>query len=105
MFEIYPYAEYYQGLFFLSEYWTSKCKQKNSRFTMNIPMSQFALRIEKRPSASTVTRKAKKQDSPDIARILYQTDPYIYPAAFGTDADKASKAMSKLIEKDEGLLS
>lgn len=39
----------------------------------------------------------------EIAKCLYLTDPYIYPTAFGSDIDKASSAITKLINREECL--
>ncbi len=105
MFEIYPYAEYYQGIFFLSDYWASICEKKDTKFSMTIPMKQFMLKKGKKPGESVNVRQAKKQDSLLIADILYQTDSYIYPAAFGKNKLEASKAIAKLVEQEDGIFS
>lgn len=105
MFELYPYSEYYQGIFFLSEYWTAKCNEKNKRLSMRIPMRQFALNPKKAPGENVNLRPAKKSDAYSIAGVLYQTDPYIYPTAFGEDKKNAAFALSKLVEREAGLFS
>lgn len=49
-------------------------------------------------SVCITIRYAVESDSfPDIARCLYLTDPYIYPAAFGTDPEQAARAIASLM--------
>lgn len=72
---------------------------------MAIPLEKFALSKEKCVNPGITTRKARKADALGIAKALYQTDPYIYPGAFGHDAEKAAKALTYLVEMEDGLFS
>ena len=49
-------------------------------------------------------RNAKSTDNfLKIASCIYLTDPFIYPAAFGSDANQAAHAISKLMFVEDGL--
>lgn len=51
-----------------------------------------------------VVRKAAQTDSfYQIASCIYQTDPFIYPSAFGLDRHQAAKAISELMKLPGGL--
>lgn len=55
---------------------------------------------------SICVRKATENDNFfRIASCLYLTDPYIYPAAFGNDRDRAARAISVLMSIENCLLS
>ena len=55
--------------------------------------------------AEVIVRRGRiTDDLRKIAACLYLTDPFIYPAAFGTDADRAACAMAKLMTVENGLL-
>ena len=46
-------------------------------------------------------RRAKKEDNmEEIAKLLYQTDPYIYPFWFDNDEDKCIEFLKNEILKD-----
>ena len=48
-----------------------------------------------------ILRRAKKDDNMvDIARLIYETDPYIYPFWFQNDIEEATKVLSKEIQKE-----
>lgn len=54
--------------------------------------------------SNVIVRRARNTD--DLLRIascIYLTDPFIYPAAFGTDIDQATCAMLKLMGIENGL--
>ncbi|QTE67644.1 GNAT family N-acetyltransferase [Clostridiales bacterium] len=124
--EIFPYAEYYRGLFDLSKRWTDekleryRKKEKLSKDeAVNpsiknhiIPMGQFDLNERYREyceSKASVTVQldvslAESRDKKtDIAKCIYETDPIIYPEAFGEDPGQAVKAMSRIIGMDNCL--
>lgn len=47
-----------------------------------------------------ILRRAKKDDNmEDIARLVYETDPYIYPFWFDNDIDKAIRELVPLIQE------
>ena len=52
----------------------------------------------------TIRWASPTDDLGQIARAIYQTDPYIYPAAFGRDGSGLS-AMAKMIGYEEGVFS
>lgn len=55
--------------------------------------------------SNVIVRRARNTD--DLLRIascIYLTDPFIYPAAFGTDVHQAAYAISKLMGIEDGLL-
>lgn len=106
--ELFPYADFYQGIFKLSERWT---KNHHDR-SIPIPMEQFSLTKEilaewrKNPPAIKLEISTARGDDKkiQIAGCLYDTDRYIYPEAFGDDREKATKAISRLIGMDKSLL-
>ena len=106
--ELYPYADYYQGIFKLNELWIADHTKRG----IPIPMAQFRLsrsaagRWDKhQPLAPLDISTARGSDKKiEIARCLYDTDRYIYPEAFGEDREKAAKAISRLIGMDGSLL-
>jgi len=54
--------------------------------------------------SNVIVRRARNTDDiPRIASCVYLTDPFIYPAAFGTDAHQAAYAISKLMGIEDGL--
>ena len=103
--ELYPYADFYKGIFKLSEKWAEKHDDNST------PMKEFLLSKEK-----IAGYKEKNLDLLDvglasgadkkleIANCLYGTDPYIYPEAFGENEEQASKAISRIIGMDGSLL-
>lgn len=55
--------------------------------------------------SNIIVRRAKNTDDAlKIALCIYLTDPFIYPAAFGTDIHQAANAISKLMSIEGGLL-
>ena len=47
-----------------------------------------------------IFRRAKKDDNfMEIAELIYETDPYIYPFWFNNDLDEAKKFLSKKINE------
>ena len=124
--EIFPYAEYYRGLFDLSKRWTEekivKYKKKEDKTDEDIekeklknkiiPMGQYDLneryKLYCKDTASVqipfkVSTAESRDKKPDIAKCIYETDPIIYPEAFGEDAESAVKAMSRIIGMDNCL--
>ncbi len=124
--EIFPYAEYYRGLFDLSTRWTNekiKRYRKKKKLSRNatislstknqiIPMGQFDLneRFQEYRKADhpvttfySVSLAESRDKKTDIAKCIYETDLIIYPEAFGDDPDSAVKAMSRIIGMDNCL--
>ena len=55
--------------------------------------------------ANIIVRRARNTDDfIKIASCIYLTDPFIYPAAFGSDNRQAAYAISKLMSIENGLL-
>ena len=106
--ELFPYADYYQGIYKLSEIWT---KQHMDR-RIPIPMVKYSLTTrykyyQKDKMSVTIPLDisiAKSSDKKiDIAKCIYGADPYIYPEAFGEDPDLAAKAISRIVGMDYSL--
>ena len=108
--ELLPYSDYYQGCFRLSRYWTKMHNDHNIR----IPMQEFSLaeidmedwKKHNSELALDISFADPEKDSiQEIAECLYNTDPFIYPAAFGNDRDVAVRAITKIIEIEDSLFS
>lgn len=105
--ELIPYKDYYKGIFFLSREWTELYNRENTP----IPMVEFNLadmNVESRLKEDCVlsvdfAQASIKDNFEEIALCIYETDPYIYPAAFGNDAPVATQAISKLVGNKGGL--
>lgn len=105
--ELFPYANFYQGIFKLSEYWAKNHRDRK----IPIPMEAFCLTKERlkeynahRPPIKLDISLARGDDrKSEIGACLYDTDRYIYPEAFGDDREKASKAISRLVGMDGSL--
>ncbi len=105
--ELFPYAEYYRGIYKLSERWIKEQSKKG----LPVPMNAFCLTEKAREEwmrhpffpleVSTAHGNDRKVE---IASCLYDTDPYIYPEAFGENKEFASKAISRIIGMDGSLL-
>ena len=50
-----------------------------------------------------IRRAQATDDLLQIASCIYRTDPFIYPAAFGQDSEKAAHAISVLMRIENGL--
>ena len=105
--ELFPYADYYQGIFKLSEKWTKSHIKKN----IAIPMRQYNLpdmykKWKENPLMIPldITRARSSDNKTEIAECLYETDRYIYPEAFGDDKAKAAKIISRIVGMDGSLL-
>ncbi len=49
-----------------------------------------------------ILRRAREDDNmEDIVRLIYQTDPYIYPYWFNNDMEEAVKVLTPLLKKDK----
>lgn len=95
--EIFPYANYYLGCLKLYEKW-KKYRKTNG---LEIPMEKESpldrwVEYEKCIRSNIDIHPARQIEFPDVAEILYDTDPYIYPAAFG-NKKVARKAFPYLI--------
>lgn len=105
--ELLPYRDYYKGIFFLSKEWTKLYKKENTP----IPMAEFNLTdidVESREKegcllSADFSRASISDNFDEIAECIYETDPYIYPAAFGKESDVAIRAISRLVGKEDGL--
>lgn len=120
--ELLPYSDFYRGIYGLSERWV----EDHNRRKIPIPIAEFCL-TEKRLSQwkkyhHVKAHKLEKTVTVDYSRIpveysfvrgddnkeeialcLYETDPFIYPQAFGDDREKAVKAISRIIGMDGSL--
>lgn len=105
--ELIPYKDYYQGIYWLSKEWT---KRKNKR-NESIPLKEFNLYdigkngyVNRNLIDNVIISKASEEDNfDDIAECIYDTDPYIYPAAFGEDKTEAIKAIKKIIDQKDSI--
>lgn len=106
--ELLPYKDYYQGIFWLSKEWT-RIKKRDG---CPIPMSENNLAdidtADLVPGECMLNVEFSKASTKDnyneIAECIYDTDPYIYPTAFGRQKENAIIAIAKLIEKQVGQL-
>lgn len=119
--ELFPYADYYKGIFNLSERWIDNHKHPRKKFLLfwkkkpdpkPIPMEEYCLTRsnllkweEKDHSKKYEYSFAKANDNKaEIAGCLYDTDPFIYPEAFGENRDVAVKIISRIIGMQDSLL-
>ncbi len=110
--ELEPFANYYRGCFKLYDIWTSFRKANH----LEIPLKKTSLdRLDvyrymlAEYNKDQITCRQLKADEPltdtqykDIARLIYETDPYIYPALFsGTEEPEAAaeEVLSRLISE------
>lgn len=109
-FELIPFANYYRGCYELSEMWTKEWRKKGRE----IPLDQYSLydcekynvacNTKKAEKGKIIIRQATERDNLyEIARCIYLTDPYIYPVAFGNEADQAILAIIKIIKSKRSL--
>lgn len=97
--QLFRYAEYYRGCFKLYTIWKSY-RTKNGHAT---PLSQYALdrwpEFEKYCDFPVVVKTLdQKSDRKKTAELIYGTDPYIYPTAFG-DCKRATKLLPSLMDE------
>lgn len=104
--ELFPYADYYQGIFKLSKRWTDNHIQRK----IAIPMQEFSLpRMYEEWKRNNllipleISRARSSDKKLEIARCLYETDSYIYPEAFGEDGEKGAQIISRIIGMDGSL--
>ena len=106
--ELFPYADYYQGIFNLSKLWT----EDHNKRGISIPMDQYNLCKQyeeylKNPHVPMIELDVSFAGSNDskaeIAKCIYETDEMIYPEAFGEDNEAAIKALSRIIGMDDSL--
>lgn len=106
--ELYPYKDFYRGVYRLSNLWTEDHEKRR----ITIPMASFKLedkfdnkvRDERWATFLDVSLARATDNKTDIGRVLYDTDPYVYPEAFGSDRDKAARSLGRLIGMDNTLL-
>ena len=119
--ELLPFSDFYRGTYNLSQRWVNDHKNKG----IPIPMEEFCLtcaRLEEWKAINggveemTEVKHAKYEkphidcgfarsidNKKEIALCLYETDPYIYPEAFGDDRDAAVDVLSRIIGMDGSL--
>ena len=106
--ELIPYADFYKGIYKLSEYWVHDHNERH----IPIPMDHFVLttdnlaKLDKdRPFVKVeVSTAGSKDKKTEIAECIYETDSFIYPEAFGEEKETAIKAISRIIGMDNSLL-
>lgn len=105
--ELFPYADFYQGVYKLSERWIKDHEKRG----ISIPMRAFCLTRLRREENKTNHNGIKldisfargSDSKAEIAGCLYETDMFIYPEAFGEDKAEATKAISRIIGMDGSL--
>ena len=105
--ELLPYANFYQGIFRLSEIWANRHRAVG----LPIPMEAFCLTFEtlksyrrEKPLLQVDISEAASDDRKmEIAVGIYDADRFIYPEAFGEDRELATKAIKRLIGMDGSL--
>lgn len=83
--QLFRYGDYYRGCFKLYAVWKSYRTRQNHP----TPLSEYALNLwdgfEKYSESPVSVRKLTlKDDLQKAAGLIYDTDPFIYPAAFGS---------------------
>ena len=83
--QLFRYADYYRGCFKLYAIW----KTYRTKRDHPTPLSEYALDLwyefEKYSEAPVSVRKLSLEDNlKRVAGLIYDTDPFIYPAAFGS---------------------
>lgn len=86
--QLFRYPDYFRGCFKLYERW------KEYRIKNGYPILQAQTALDKWPfydlyaEPEITVRPYKENDNKQvIAELIYDTDPYIYPLAFGEKAD------------------
>lgn len=97
--QLFRYAEYYRGCFKLYTVWKSY-RTKRGHVT---PLSQYALdcwpEFEKYCESPVVVKALNLENNcKKVAGLIYATDPYIYPTAFG-NRKRAAKLLPLLMEE------
>ena len=102
--QLFRYPDYFRGCFKLYERW------KEYRIKNGYPILQAQTALDKWPfydlyaEPEITVRPYKENDNKQvIAELIYDTDPYIYPSAFGEKAD-LKKNLAKLLVR-KGLFS
>ena len=124
--ELLPFSDFYRGTYRLCKRW----RKNHLRKHIPIPMEEFCLSYERLAQWEEMNETALKSrthkekvkpaeykkpyldcgfarsidNKKEIALCLYETDPYIYPEAFGDERDSAVDAISRIIGMDGSLL-
>lgn len=98
--QIFRYPEYFRGCVKLYAIWKNY-RTQNGHPT---PLSEYALdrwhEFEKYSESPVVVRKLKAGDDlKQVAGLVYDTDPFIYPAAFGSRR-RAMRVLPRLMSTD-----
>lgn len=103
MAELIPFSDYYNGCFVLAKKWQKEMEHNKG---MAIPLRQSMLneKICWPPDISIRKARATYNEAKAIAKLLYQTDEYIYSYAFNK-SQNGIEALTRLIQNDDGLLS
>jgi len=82
--EIFPYANYYLGCLKLYKQWKLYRKENGLEIPLDkeSPLDRW-VEYEKCIRQEIDIKLAQKSELFDVAEVLFDTDPYIYPAAFG----------------------
>jgi ribosomal protein S18 acetylase RimI-like enzyme len=104
--QLFRYPDYFRGCFRLYNEWKIYRKNKN----LPILLNEFALdkwldyeeHIDCDVSINTLTENDLKTNYKSIADLIYETDPYIYPSAFGSKRN-ARNVILKLLSNSTGL--
>ena len=97
--QLFAYPEYYRGCFKLYERWKRYRKEHGREILLEENSLDKWEHFEKYTDSNILVRKAeKKDDFKKIAELVYGTDPYIYPTAFGT-LKEAKKTVPCLLKK------
>lgn len=98
--QLFRYPEYFRGCFKLYAIWKSY-RTRNGYLT---PLSECSLdfwsEFEKYSESPVTVRGLRPTDDmKSVAGLIYDTDPYIYPAAFGSKR-KAARVLPGLMQED-----
>jgi len=103
--QLFAYPDYYKGCFKLYKAWKKYRKENNEEILNEETALDKWIHFDKYAGTEIVVRRAKESDDKKrIAKLIYNTDPYIYPAAFGNE-HKAVKELSGLYSLPGNLFS
>ena len=96
--QLFQYPQYYRGCFMLYEKWSRYRKDHKLEILLNETSLEKWIKYEECICSPITVRMARASDDLcSIARLIYETDPYIYPAAFGSE-QKAQRVIPKLVQ-------
>lgn len=98
--QLFAFPDYYRGCFKLYEKWKQYRREQNREILMEEHSLDRWQDYEKYIDSPVMVRAMEEGDDRQaVAELIYGTDPYIYPAAFGTSR-AAQKALPRLMDRE-----